>query len=935
MAQNIELLEQVQIFVEKNSSQIWDSVANLLALARGSILSAPMSPGIAYSCAVAGDMWLQDSFIDLVLHQIASAIGDADVHVTTCHTTQFRTHPRFKPVRSYKHVLLIPWLSDGHWKLLLRFHEEWMVLDSLNKPIQPDEFQPYTSEARLLTSRTQTDSYNCGVFMLSHLIYIFYNATYNPVHQISPVNIRLLLLNISLRCELSECLRIFQEQYKRDETQQPMYAESQRLSMSNTVPLCLDDEWEPPVPAMVQACQVRENIRHEIPFSEASFVTFEEAEQAVAQACIAEGFLWALRSTSPYQRTRAIYECSGRRSQNVSRQGEKCSWELHILSDKGTYRINVVDGIHNHKAPNIVCDKVILPIAKLPVSWGVRDYVQHHPHISDRKVLAKEILQHLHKFLPANKEYLIPLENLRYLQRATRGTLHTTKKSWQQALEALRDKVTNIRTYIRYNEDNNIDAFMWLSPVHYYNYIHYNDCIQLDDTYNVCSEEAILLEGTCRTSNGVLVTCFQCLHWRKTAQVYQFIFQVLNDLSMKLPRVIICDEDEAIMGAINNIFTTTQVQNCYFHVQRNIIRHYKGTIPKKRVTSDMHDDSDDDDDNQAGVRPFAVCDEEVSSEELKFKQDLNAVAYSRSTDKADKLMRQLIQTYGNNKKFKDYLESRRCNMTYWSLCHRMHTFNFDAMTTADVENVHAAFKRYLRETTSRALKQFKLSSFIDNLPTVFQKMEMQEADQIIRLQKKTQRRRTEDIDTLMQTYEDIQDECEERITLYAWGDMSSSMLRGQVYSCSEVNAAEILGFEAQMLEALLPSDRNYKFTVDIGDNVYAAMQSQNSVTFKIYERGHRSEYVTYNKSTHRLMCSCSKPILTGLLCEHYFAAFKMGVVPFHLKLINARYVQPYPAETHQFYRGLYGQAVDELTSCYISSDRALKIMRIQFTRKKI
>jgi hypothetical protein len=80
--------------------------------------------------------------------------------------------------------------------------------------------------------------------------------------------------------------------------------------------------------------------------------------------------------------------------------------------------------------------------------------------------------------------------------------------AWKLALQSLHFALPGIKTSIRYNELNQIDAIMWISQEQQLNYRKYNDCVQIDDTYKVCNEDAILFEGCVRTSDGLLASAF-------------------------------------------------------------------------------------------------------------------------------------------------------------------------------------------------------------------------------------------------------------------------------------------------------------------------------------------------------------------------------------------------------------------------------------------
>jgi hypothetical protein len=168
-----------------------------------------------------------------------------------------------------------------------------------------------------------------------------------------------------------------------------------------------------------------------------------------------------------------------------------------------------------------------------------------------------------------------------------------------------------------------------------------------------------------------------------------FVFNFLNTISDNEPRVVIADEDPAILEALQTTWVNTQVQNCYFHVRCNMIRHYKASQL---------------DNEEADVQ--------------QFQEDINSVAYSRYTERANTLMDLLTTKYCGTSAFRTYMTGRKSTMSKWATCFKLRTFNFNSSTTGDIERHHGQIKQYLKDTTLRQLAQLPLDKFIEGLPHV-------------------------------------------------------------------------------------------------------------------------------------------------------------------------------------------------------------------------
>jgi hypothetical protein len=514
----------------------------------------------------------------------------------------------------------------------------------------------------------------------------------------------------------------------------------------------------------------------------------------------------------------------------------------------------------------------IVNVNRLPERFGIDDWLRQQDPKRPRSSLKPALVDYLTTdHLPKNHKYLIDdvaLKNLRARLRHIKSArsssdLPSIDYAWKLEFQTLRSTVPGIQTFVRYDNENHIDAIMWMTFEQQGNYKQFNDCIQVDDTFKVCNEDAILFEGCVRTGDGFLASCFQCLHWHKTCDVYKFVFASLDTINNYQPSVVICDEDAAIMEALTIVWPETQIQNCYFHVKRSIRRHYMGTIME---------------------------DEEDMPESTKFIRDLDAVAFAKYTEKAFILMDQLIEDYGADKRFKSYMIARRTTMNKWAQAYKVNAFNFGSSTTGDIERQHGIIKKYLAETTLRHLSQLPLAQFFEGTQAVLSALSNDQIEHKHQLQKKATKRRDEDIQDVLKGFERLTQEWEGTITTYAQREMQSNMIRSGKYSCNSMGIPSLSRLEDSMLKCRLPSHPDYKYTADMCDNQVAAMHSTYNTTVEILElsTGVR-EYVTYIDSRREILCSCCTPITIGLPCEHIFAAYKHGAVPFHIKMINARW----------------------------------------------
>jgi hypothetical protein len=158
--------------------------------------------------------------------------------------------------------------------------------------------------------------------------------------------------------------------------------------------------------------------------------------------------------------------------------------------------------------------------------------------------------------------------------------------------------------------------------------------------------------------------------------------------------------------------------------------------------------------------------------------------------------------------------------------------------------------------------------------------------------------------TLLQTFKKILEECDKVLSDFGKLEIEESMLLSGIYTHAAMGSDALQAICQRMLDPELPSSPSYRCTPDMSDEQRSQIQSRNTITIETLDTSTRlREYVTYTETRHQIWCSCSEPVTRGLLCAHYFTAFKAGLVPFHIFMLNERWMENIPSSGDVWYCG--------------------------------
>jgi hypothetical protein len=195
----------------------------------------------------------------------------------------------------------------------------------------------------------------------------------------------------------------------------------------------------------------------------------------------------------------------------------------------------------------------------------------------------------------------------------------------------------------------------------------------MDDTYRVYRDEnAILFEAFARDDSGDLICVAQCLHFNKDTSVYSQILQDIEQCTKCVPDVVMVDQDQAVIAALQECWPTTEIQYCIYHDKNNIQSHFRGTIQGNMQKEER---------------------EEYIS---KFTTDLNYCLYLPTEDLTMACWDLLVLQYGTTTNFRRYLQNKKTDLIRIAAFNKIQKFDYGRLSTSDAETGHKSTKDTLR-----------------------------------------------------------------------------------------------------------------------------------------------------------------------------------------------------------------------------------------------
>lgn len=400
---------------------------------------------------------------------------------------------------------------------------------------------------------------------------------------------------------------------------------------------------------------------------------------------------------------------------------------------------------------------------------------------------------------------------------------------------------------------------------HYYQL--YGDVLQVDSTYKTNINQLPFLHFVVKTNENCIRAVAFCLLSFETTEDYSWALkQLLLACENRYPRVILTDEDTAFPGAIKEVFPLTLHHLCKFHLESNLKLHYGAGW------------SDD--------------------EKTDFKSDWKFVVESRSEHGFKTRFERLLQKLQRWHKtaMHAHLLGKKSTAEKWALCYRERSAAL-GVSTQGVESAHATVKSSISKQRRQVHNLIRVSLQCFKLQHEQDAQRYRNTDHIVR------RRKFESF--LEQIYESIINDITTRYSTYALLQLHSDMTNAYSLNCQEIsrNTYESMLQAEQELIKHLPSDLrgqgNVMLITDVPERVRALAARTDAMISRVFPANTSQEgtqlhvghhLVVYCKTDGSFACSCSHFALHGLLCVHFFVAYRYRRAFYHQYLIHPRWL---------------------------------------------
>jgi hypothetical protein len=128
-------------------------------------------------------------------------------------------------------------------------------------------------------------------------------------------------------------------------------------------------------------------------------------------------------------------------------------------------------------------------------------------------------------------------------------------------------------------ENNHLSRLFWMDPQEINLWLRFHDVILCDSTYGANIYKLRLCLLVAIDNNNMSRIVAQAVLSDETADAYKWLFQCLLHATDNVPPVtLFTDSDPAVINACHEIFPTTNLVNCIFHINMNITKKLKGKL---------------------------------------------------------------------------------------------------------------------------------------------------------------------------------------------------------------------------------------------------------------------------------------------------------------------------------------------------------------------
>lgn len=284
---------------------------------------------------------------------------------------------------------------------------------------------------------------------------------------------------------------------------------------------------------------------------------------------------------------------------------------------------------------------------------------------------------------------------------------------------------------------NEFQHAIWMFPEQRLNYCRFYDVVIFDNTYKTNRFGMPFGIFTGVNNYGQSVCFAGTIMHDETIESFNWVFSnFLKMVNNHAPKVLLTDEDQAMMRAINQSFQPygTKHALCLWHLLKNVMKNLNGALESSWAKF---------------IKDFYKCLDEYDEEDFMKKWTCLKTNYPSATK---------------------YLIKMDKNLQYWAPCHNRKIFMADMTTTQRGESMNNLMKGYMDATTSLSTFLKAFESALDQRKEDLEFMKYREFATNVQLVTKNL----------------VEKQAMQFLTQYALKKTQTQLLESSMYKCYEV-----------------------------------------------------------------------------------------------------------------------------------------------------